>query len=410
MPANPFNLNLRHLRALIEVKDHGSVSTAAAAVNLSQPALTQGIVKLERTFGYSLFERRTGGMVPTSIGETVIDRVQTSLAHLTLGMRSISASILLPERRMTMVQIRAFIALSEFGNFATAAASIGLSQTAVHRAVRELEFALKKTLVERRGRGVYLNADGRKFSRGARLAMSELNAIFVDLGLYPGCTNISIGTMPLVRALLVPEAMAQMVARYPDTGFQVAEGSRSELIEMLRDGSIDMIVGEIGVEDDSDLIQTILYEDPLLIVAGRQHPLVGKKKPPTPKQLASYPWIVGRAGSPLRETWEKLFQGYTLPVAPIECGSVMIIGRLLTTDNFLTILVPDQVGLQIRSGLLARVGDPLVEYKTPVGITVRRNWRPTTDQHRFIELLKRVSADRNLSAPDAITRLSRDWV
>lgn len=408
MSTSPFDLNLRHLRALIEVKNHGSVSAAAATVNLSQPALTQGIVKLERTFGYSLFERRADGMVPTSVGEMVISRIDAGLTHLTLGMRSMSASILLPERRMTMVQVRAFIALSESGSFSTAATRIGLSQTAVHRAVRELELALKKTLVERRGRGVYLNADGRKFSRGARLAMGELNAIFIDLGLHPSGSNIAVGTMPLARALLVPEAMAQMVAACPHTGFQISEGSRGELIDMLRDGAIDMVVGEIGAEEDSDLVQTVLYEDPLVIVGGRQHPLAGRRSPSL-KALASYPWIVGRAGSPLREKWEKLFTGHPLPPAPIECGSVMIIGRLLTSDNFLTVLAPDQVGLQVRSGLLARVGQPLSEHKSPVGITVRRNWRPTVDQRRFIELLKRVSENRSLS--DSKTGiLSPDWV
>ena len=408
MSMSPFDLNLRHLRALIEVKNHGSVSAAAATVNLSQPALTQGIVKLERTFGYSLFERRADGMVPTSVGEMIISRIDAGLTHLTLGMRSISASLLLPERRMTMVQVRAFIALSESGSFSGAATRIGLSQTAVHRAVRELELALKKTLVERRGRGVYLNADGRKFSRGARLALSELNAIFVDLGLHPSGSNIAIGTMPLARALLVPETMAQMVAACPHTGFQVSEGSWGELIEMLRDGTIDMVVGELGTEENSDLVQTILYEDPLVIVAGRQHPLA-EQPSPSLKALASYPWIVGRAGSPLREKWEKLFAGLPLPASPIECGSVMIIGRLLTTDNFLTVLAPDQVGLQIRSGLLTRIGQPLMEHKSPVGITVRRSWRPTGDQHRFIELLKSVSANRNLTA-FAPGILSPDWV
>jgi hypothetical protein len=36
----------------------------------------------------------------------------------------------------------------------------------------------------------------------------------------------------------------------------------------------------------------------------------------------------------------------------------MIIGRLLTEGNFLTLLSPDQVALQIRSGLLAQIGAP----------------------------------------------------
>src|SRR5688500_9155726 len=64
--ATVYQLNLRHLRGMLAVHEHGSISSAAAAVNLSQPALTQGILKLENQLGEVLFERRSDGMVPTS--------------------------------------------------------------------------------------------------------------------------------------------------------------------------------------------------------------------------------------------------------------------------------------------------------------------------------------------------------
>jgi DNA-binding transcriptional LysR family regulator len=65
MAADPFDLNLRHLRALLSIAEKGSITAAADSVSLSQPALTQGLAKLERQFGYTMFERRSGGMVPT---------------------------------------------------------------------------------------------------------------------------------------------------------------------------------------------------------------------------------------------------------------------------------------------------------------------------------------------------------
>lgn len=44
----PFNLNLRHLRAVALMKRLGSLTAAAAAAHLTQPALTQGLARLER--------------------------------------------------------------------------------------------------------------------------------------------------------------------------------------------------------------------------------------------------------------------------------------------------------------------------------------------------------------------------
>ena len=65
MTLQPFDLNLRHLRAVAAIRRCGSVSRAAGEVALSQPAVTQGVAKLEAQLGLRLFERGPSGMVPT---------------------------------------------------------------------------------------------------------------------------------------------------------------------------------------------------------------------------------------------------------------------------------------------------------------------------------------------------------
>ena len=134
-----FQLNLRHLRGLTAVHEHGSISAAAGAVGLSQPALTQGILKLEKLMGEVLFERRPDGIVPTAAGELVVDRARACLAHLATGTRQVGGTAFEPDRRLSMTQLRAFVALVRAGSISAAAADLGLSQPAVHRAVRELE-------------------------------------------------------------------------------------------------------------------------------------------------------------------------------------------------------------------------------------------------------------------------------
>lgn len=405
---SPFDLNLRHLRGLLAVKDHGSISAAADALNLSQPALTQGIVKLENLLGQVLFERRPNGMVPTPAGELVVGRVRAAMDHLAAGTRLLGGHSLQPERRVTMTQLRAFLSLVEAGSFSAAAGRTGLSQTAVHRAVRDLETGLEKKLVERRGRGVHVNFGGRRFARSGRLAVNEIHAAFLELGIDPQNSTIAVGTTPLARAFLVPEAMAMMVAEKFPAGFQVFEGSWGELVELLRDGVIDLIVGELTAHDSPDLTKTPLYQESLVIVAGSQHPLV-REQAPSLETLAAYPWIVGPEGSPLRAEWERLFSGTARPSSPIECGSVMIIGRLLTSSELLTVATPDQVALQIRSGLLARIGPPLTDSRHTIGITMRHSWQPTAAQSRFIALLRAVSiAITSLERTQA--RIAPSWI
>ncbi|MGI4881425.1 MAG: LysR family transcriptional regulator [Janthinobacterium lividum] len=404
---DPFELNLRHLRALMAVQEHGSITAAAEVVSLSQPALTQGLAKLERQFGYVLFERRSEGMVPTAMGIVVIDRVRAAIDHLAAGAKGLTRVFLHPDRLMTMTQLRAFLALADAGSFTSAATATGLSQTAVHRAVGDLEEVIGGELVERRGRGVWLNPAGKRLARGTRLAIAEVIAAIAELGTEPGGELIAFGALPLSRPLLVPTAMAKMAHEQPRARFEVVEGSWRELIEPLRDGRINVIVGALRPFAITDLHQHPLYEDRLVIAAGSQHPLAGPAMP-TLATLASYPWIVGPANTPLRAEWERLFAGTTLPRTPIECGSVMIIGRLLTEGQFLTLLSPDQVALQIRIGLLARVGEPLEDSRRLIGITTRRSWRPTAMQRRFLDLLDEVAAEIKADTTAGVQR--SDWV
>lgn len=410
MSTDPFDLNLRHLRALLAIREHGGITAAADAVSLSQPALTQGLAKLERQFGYTLFERRSGGMIATPMGEIVIDRAQAALEHLSVGAKGLSAVFLHPERLMTMTQLRAFLALAEAGSFASAAQGTGLSQTAVHRAVGDLEQMIGGKLVERRGRVVWLNPAGKRLARGTRLAVAEISAAIADLGLDSGSGSelIAFGALPLSRPYLVPAAMGRLTREEPRAAFKVLEGSWRELVEPLRDGVIDMIVGALRPYEIADLYQMPLVEDRLVIAAGSGHPLA-QVAAPTMMQLAAYPWIVAPANSPLREQWQQLFADQPQPATPIECGSVMIIGRLLTEGHFLTLLSPDQVALQIRSGLLTQIGPPLETSRRLVGITTRRSWRPTAIQRRFLDLVKD-AATRRVEEAAVVGLRGEGWV
>ena len=412
MAIDPYDLNLRHMRALLAIRSKGSITAAAEVVSLSQPALTQGLAKIERQFGYTLFERRSGGMVATPMGEIVIERAAAALDHLSAGAKGLSAVFEQPERLMTMTQLRGFVALAAAGSFAAAGKTAELSQTAVHRAVGDLEQMIGTTLVERRGRVVWLNAGGKRLARGARLAVAEINAAIAEVSRDSSDVNelIAIGALPLSRPFLVPASMAAMSREHPRAAFKILEGSWTELVEPLRDGVIDMIVGALRPYEIADLYQMPLAEDRLVIAAGSSHPLAGIERP-TMEQLSAYPWIVAPANSPLREQWRQFFAAAKQPATPIECGSVMIIGRLLTEGKFLTLLSPDQVAFQIRSGLLAQVGPPLEGSRRLVGVTTRRSWRPTATQRQFLDQVRAAASQMRSDLTQSDERTwATNWV
>jgi hypothetical protein len=62
------NLRLRQLRALVEVARASRITKAAAALNISQPAISRLIRCLEAGLGVALFERTQQRLVPTPFG------------------------------------------------------------------------------------------------------------------------------------------------------------------------------------------------------------------------------------------------------------------------------------------------------------------------------------------------------
>lgn len=388
----PFDLNLRHLRAVVAIIDHGSLNAAAAAVSLSQPALTQGLSKLERQLATNLFDRRPHGIRPTVAGVALADRVRTTMDHLSLGAarsRGKTRGFARPEQLMTSAQLRGFLALAAEGSFVAAAVATTLSQPAIHRAVRDLEQQLGAVLVERRGRGVALTPNGRAMARAARLARAEIVAAIAETAPIEAM-RLTIGAMPLSRARLLPQAINLLLRASPGMTVDIVEGSWGDLVEPLRDGVIDLMIGALRDEPPTDLLQVPLMLDRLSIIGRAGHPLAGPDAP-DPAALACYPWIVGRRGSPLRAYWEAVFPAGSRPSAPIECGSVMTLREVMVDSDFLTLLSPTQVSMELHTGLLATLGPPLVGATRRIGVTTRAGWRPTRSHARLIDLLDQVA-------------------
>lgn len=403
-----WSLNIRHLRALAAICRLGSVSAAAQAINLSQPALTQGMARLEQQLGRPLFERRTDGMTPTQSGAILCARVDKAMVNLAAGFRAARGGAAMggfveADRLVTMAQLRALIALADAGSYISASAATGLSQPSLHRAVRELETASGLTLFVRRGRGVAITNAGRTIVRAFRLARTELQSGLFEIAALGGAAvgRIAVGAMPLARAKLIPKVIARFHAVHPDVRIDIVDGPHAELIEQLRDGDLDFLIGALRYpEPGKDVEQRRLYDDHLVIAARAGHPLAGRDVP-TVEELAGFPWVIARSGTPMRRLWEKMFVSANVdpPKAPVSCSSVLAIRSLLQEGDYLTLLSPDQIARDAESGLIATIGAPLPGTSRPIGVTIRAGWQPTGLQAEFLQQVEKTIRDDNQAGP-----------
>lgn len=74
------------LETFVEVARRANVRSAAAALHLSQPAVSGRIAALEALIGHALFERRRDGMVLTVAGRALLPHAERALATVEAGI------------------------------------------------------------------------------------------------------------------------------------------------------------------------------------------------------------------------------------------------------------------------------------------------------------------------------------
>lgn len=374
--------NMRHWAAFAATVRHGSVTRAARAVNLTQPALTQAIARLEADLGCALFERGPAGMTPTEPALLLAPRAEAAIAHV-------------GSPRVTGAQLRAFLALARAGSYAVAAEATGLSSASLHRAVADLSVALGQRLVDRRGRSVMLTPAGERRARGFGLAMAELRSGLAEVAAWQGkaAGRIVVGAMPLSRARWLPETILRFAAIHPGVDVAVVEGSHAELAGPLRDGEVDLMLGALrDAASVDDLRQEAVFEDRPALVMRSGHPLLSRVI--DGPALAAFPWILPASDTPLRHYWEDMMRaaGAEPPRVGIECGSVLTVRQLLLGSDALTLLSPAQLAVELDAGVLATLPPPVPVART-IGITTREGWRPTGPQAAFVAILREVASE-----------------
>jgi LysR family cyn operon transcriptional activator len=82
-------MELRHIKYLLAVADHGNFTRAAEALHVSQPTLSQQIKQLERALGVALLDRSSRTVRLTDAGEAYAHHARLALRDLYAGERAV---------------------------------------------------------------------------------------------------------------------------------------------------------------------------------------------------------------------------------------------------------------------------------------------------------------------------------
>jgi len=391
--------NLRHIQIFNRIQQGGSISSAADKMNVTQPAASQGISNLEKDLAAPLLVRGGKRTTVTEQGEIFAQRSERAIAYLRGGIRAAldhanndnkrTEQLL---RNITATQIRTLIAVGRHGGYTAAAKSLELAQPTVHRTAKSLEAVCGFEIFRVTYGRIELTAPGHALHQNAKLARAELRQAREELAQFSGegRRTFVLGSLPLARSQIVPDAIMNMLKREKELQVRVIEGRYAELLRGLREGDIDCLIGALrNPAPAHDVYETALFDDDLIIVCSTSHPLA-QLKTVTLEQTLCYPWIAPPISTP---SGQYLFQTLEIekrtstPVR-VVASSFVLLRELLLSGDFLTVISKAQVKKEIVGGALSELPIPLKGQTRSIGLTRRSKWHPTASQHAFLAALE----------------------
>lgn len=197
-------------------------------------------------------------------------------------------------------ELETFLLVAELGSFRGAASKLGLSQPSITNRIRRLESVLGVTLFNRTTRRVVLTDAGQRFQLRAEQTVENIRATVQELrneaSLKSG--HVAIAAAATVATSVLPPLIRRFALRYPDVRLSLTDGFDNTLLDLLRDGSADLVIMHFNVESEDFRFEP-LFDDEVLLIAPRNHPLARSSSADLPT-IAKYPFV---SPSPKSPTW-----------------------------------------------------------------------------------------------------------
>ncbi len=391
---------LRLLRAVAGVAQCGSAARAAGHLHLSVSAVTRAVLRAEAMLGLALFERGARGMVPTPAGQVLVARVRRAWAELALAQSAAGRGPAAREntlaRQVTEAMLEALAAVAEARSEGAAARRLGVSQAAVHQALRQLEHASRLHLFERSRRGTRLTDAGERLLLRGKLALAELRIGHDEISAWRGLRSgrVAVGVLPMAGDVLVPQALARLFKAEPGVVATVADGTYEALLHQLRHADVDLIVGPLRGEQAAPEVQEqLLFVDRLVPVVRSAHPLLARGRPRTLRTLLRWPWIGPLPGTPAGAAFERAFAaaGLPAPAVSVQVNSPAVVRSVLCAGEHVALLSPLQIRAEVAAGLLCVLPVPVQGTERPIGIAQRRDGLASAASRALVRELETIA-------------------
>lgn len=293
-------------------------------------------------------------------------------------------------QKLRLRQIRCFVTVARMKSFVAAAESLGLTQPAVSRSVRELEQTLGHALFDRSTRGAELTRRGRDFLDAAESGLLQIwqgaKAVVGDIGTHE---VVRVGALPNVCSQFLPNVVAAFKAELPGVRVVISPGTNAGLLSELRLGRTDLVIGRLSSSEDMrGLVFEALYDEPLVFVVCSTHVLAGKSA--SLQDVLNYPLLLPPEGTIIRQEASRFLAAHGIGQLPdlIETTSSDFQRAYVAATNSIAVIPRGVVQTELDSGGLTDLGIGQGELIGPVGLTTNPEMKPGGAVARFLQHIR----------------------
>ncbi|MBW6397179.1 LysR family transcriptional regulator [Roseomonas sp. HJA6] len=172
--------------------------------------------------------------------------------------------------------LRAFVEVVRQGGFSQAAKTLFATQSAVSKAVKQLEEEVGVPLLDRIGHRSTMTAAGEAVYRRAVRLLAERDDLGAEIAEIRGLQRgvLRLGLPPIGAATVFAPIFAAYRRRYPGIEIRLVEHGSDRLEEVLRAGDIELAASLLPVVEDFE--SQPLRCEPLVALLPQDHALAGR--------------------------------------------------------------------------------------------------------------------------------------
>ena len=207
---------------------------------------------------------------------------------------------------LTLRQLKVFEAVARLGSYTRAAEELHLTQPAVSMQIKQLEGNTGLPLFEQLGKKIYLTPAGEEMRHSCRVIsqqLDEVDRVMAEMkGMKRGRLVIAVAS---TANYFAPRLLATFSQRYPEITISLDVTNREGLLGHLDVNDTDLVIMGRPPEE-LDLVAEPFTENPLVVIAAPNHPLVATEHIPL-EWLQQETFVVREQGSGTRTAMERFF-------------------------------------------------------------------------------------------------------